>query len=199
MLKSRFKTRKSRFLAGFGAVVLGAILFSACGGGTGNNAINTEQKTSTAILRQLEIAQPIPQFQWSQYRQTLIDIETAEANGTQTTSFFFNMGVPAPIQSCPSIGFPVASTSELTNPQQIVNDPYPNGGASVPIPQIDPNGIYAGNSTGTYVICVAPNGSTYAQYWEGFVDTVSGPAVWDTSTNSIRMTGPSSAKFKVGR
>ena len=170
-------------------LVLASVGLAACGGA---NAV--DQRTSAKILRQYEISQPAPLFKWSQIRQTLIDIETAQAHVTQTTSFFFNLGVSKPIQSCPSIGFPVATTTEITNPQQAVGD---SGGTA--IAQIDPNGVYTGNSTGTYVLCVAPNGSTYAQYWEGYVDTVSGPAVWDAAVGSVRLTGPSSASFKVGR
>ena len=62
--------------------------------------------------------QPVPKFDWSQYRQTVIDVETAEVNGVVTTTFMMNFGAD-PISSCPSIGFPVASTAQLTNPEQI--------------------------------------------------------------------------------
>ena len=158
------------------------------------SATTQEQKTSISIEQQYLRAQPVPQFKYSQIRQTLIDIETAQANGIQTTSFFFNLGVTAPIQSCPSLGFPVATTDEITNPLQTSN---PGDSSSTAIGNLDPNGIYTGDSTGTYVICVAPDGSTYAQYWEGYVDSVSGPAVWDTTTNAIKLTGPSSQVFNA--
>ena len=138
------------------------------------------------------MSQPVPQFTCiAVHRATLIDIEAAQAKTTQTTTFFFNQGVAQPTFSCPSIGFPVASTSELTNPEQ--ND------SGVAIPQIDPNGVYSGDSTGTCnVVCVNGNGQTYLDYWEGFVQAVSGPAVWDTTTNSIKTTGPSSLNLHVG-
>lgn len=186
--------RMRRLLGAASFIGVGSIVLAACGG-SGNTSITRDQKVSTQILNQLQKAQPVPEFKWSQYRQTLIDIETAQADGSQTTTFFFDPGTTAPISSCPSLGFPVASTSELTNPSQIVEDPYAQGGTSVPIPQIDPNGIYAGNSSGTYVICINPDGSTYAQYWEGFTDAVSGPAIWNSKTNSIEMTGKSTTVF----
>lgn len=162
------------------AVVLGVY-------GCSNSANSNDKKTATRDLKQFQASQPAPQFKWSQLRQTLIDVETAQAHGVQTTSFFFNLGDTTPIGSCPSIGFPIATTTQLTNPQQ------EQDGAS--IAAIDPSGVYAGDSTGTYVICIAPNGSTYAYYWEGYVGAVSGPAVWDATKHEVRLTGPTTAKL----
>ncbi len=160
----------------------------------------SDQQLSTDILSTYQKAQPAPKFDWSQYRQNLIEIETAQSHTTQTTTFFFNQGVQAPIQSCPSIGFPIASTSELTNPDQAVGS---TGGASngqygvVVLPQIDPNGIFAGHSTGTYVICIDATGKAYGNYWEGFVQTVTGPAVWDEASHQVKLTGPPSFDFST--
>lgn len=191
--------RKKKFFAVVAALGVGGLLFAACNSGPSNNAVQREQQTSTSILNQLLTAQPIPAFKWSQLRQTLIDIETAQADTTQTTTFFFNQGVTDPVNSCPSVGFPVASTTELSNPQQTVNDGYPNGGAVVTLPQIDPNGVYAGDSSGTYVLCVSASGQTYGVYWEGFVYALTGPAVWNPTTNSVTPTGPSSFKFSTAK
>lgn len=162
----------------------GALALGACN----SSPQARDQNISTQVLGQYENSQPVPQFKWSQIRQTAIDIETAQAHTTQTTSFFFNMGVAKP-WSCPSIGFPVAATTELTNPQQ--------NNSGVALSQIDPNGIYAGNSTGTYVLCVSPSGKPYAQYWEGFVSTVDGAAVW--KNGGIVLVGQPSGDFKVGQ
>lgn len=191
----QLKSKKQRVAAAIVAVLGVGIIGAACN--TSNTGSNQEAKVSNSIDKQFQQAQPIPQYSYSQLRQTLIDIETAQAHVTQTTTFFFNQGVSAPIAQCSSIGFPVATTDQITAPS------YPNqnvGGADDPVvPQIDPNGVYTGDSSGTYVVCVANNGTTYAQYWEGFVDTVSGPAVWNKTTNAVQLTGPSSAKFKVGK
>jgi hypothetical protein len=176
-----------------GLALVGAVVLGACNNNSTPSAIQQNQRQSEASLNQLNQSQPIPQFKWSQIRQTLIDIETAQADSTQTTTFFFNQGVAAPVMTCPSVGYPVPSTDELTNPQQVVNDGYPNGGAAPTIPQIDPNGIYQGDSTGTYVLCVNGSGQTYGVYWEGFVYALSGPAVYQNGT--VTPTGPSSFKF----
>lgn len=157
---------------------------------------NSNSKETAQARQQLgayEQSQPVPQFAKSQIRQTAIDIENAQAGTTVTTSFFFNQGVQDPISSCASIGFPVASTVQLTNPLAKV----PNH--DLVINQIEPTGVYTGNSTGTYVLCVNAAGKPYAQYWEGFVNTVTGPASWNTTTHQVELTGEPTGGFtKVG-
>ena len=39
--------------------------------------------------------------------------------------------------------------------------------------------------TGTYVVCVAPSGTKYISYWEGFVHAEGGPAHWDATQHMI--------------
>src|SRR5262249_11308948 len=130
-----------------------------------------------------------------QMRQNLVEIETAQAKGVQTTSFFFNQGVVDPFLSCPSIGVPIPNTSSLSNPIQVERHGG-DGGGNVGIGQMDPNGTYGPNgSTGTYVMCIDATGTPYAQYWEGFVSTVFAPAKWNMATHQLELTGPASFKF----
>jgi hypothetical protein len=183
-------SKKTKIAMTLSGILFGGVILSACGNNAQTNAFTNDQNNSAQALVQLQKAQPTPVFKYSQLRETLIEIESAQANTTQTTTFFFNQGVADPTFSCPSIGFPLASTTELTNPDQIVNS---HSNQSV-ISQSDPTGVYAGASTGTYVVCVANNGTTYLDYWEGFVQTVSGPAVW--SNGGIHVTGPSTVTIK---
>ena len=182
---------KTRYVLGGVIATVLAFTLSACSFGGTSTAVNNDQILSTNILSKFEKSQPAPLFDWSQIRQTLIDVESAQAQSIQTTSFFFNQGVQDPYYVCPSIGFPVASTTQLTNPSQVVND---NGNMTT-IPQIDPNGIYSGNSTGTYVLCVDSQGRTYGQYAEGFVHTISGAANWNEADHRIVVTGAPTYKF----
>jgi hypothetical protein len=99
------------------------------------------------------------------------------------------MGTNNPIKSCPSIGFPVASTAQLTNPEQLVGGSHNSNTIEGVIAQQEPNGVYTGDSSGTYVICVAPNGVRYITYWEGDVQTEGGPAHWDKAQGMIVMDG----------
>lgn len=178
-------------LAAVAAVVL--LTASSCDqGGTpsGQASENAQQQANTFSLEQ---SQPLPHYDWSQIRQTLIDAENISAAGTQTTSFFFMMGPTDPVYSCPSIGMPVANTAQLSNPQQVVPDPNASNGSVVEA-QMDPNGIYSpSSSTGTYVICVSASGAKYLDYWEGEVFTVAGAAEWDKATHSLNVTGAPTA------
>ena len=160
-------------------------------------AANVEAKqqavSSDAILNN----QPLPVITFSQLRQNLIEIEIAQSTATQTTSFFFNQGVAAPLMSCPSIGFPIPNTASLSNPVQVI---YSSSRGVATGGQMDPNGVYApASSSGTYVICVDATGTPYANYWEGFVQTVTGPAKWNTAANQVELTGPPSFKFTKGK
>jgi len=93
-------------------------------------------------------------------------------------------------KSCPSIGFPTPTTAQLTNPLQDV-------GTGGPIGQLEPNGVYTGDSTGTYVVCVAPNGTKYVSYWEGDVQTEGGPAHWDDTKGQIVLDGAPTVTAKT--
>jgi len=169
------------------ALAAGVAACSASGGTNGQQQENQQQSNDTTTYEQV---QPIPHFTYSQYRATLTEVEAIQALGSQTTSFFFNQGVADPIFSCPSLGMPVPATAQLSNPQQIENDGYPQGGAAVTIGQMDPNGIYAPpDSTGTNVLCLNSAGQPYIQYWEGFVDAVSGAARWDMTTHQVVVVG----------
>lgn len=162
------------------AAVACGLGIAACNGsnGTKHQANTIESQQQAALSLHYDQVQPVPFFNYSQYRKTLTEVEAIQALGTQTTSFFFNMGVAQPIFECPSLGMPVPNTASLTNPLQATwNDNGTNGNAGVAIGQLDPNGIYApASSSGTNVVCVNSAGQPYIQYWEGFVDTVSGAA-----------------------
>jgi hypothetical protein len=161
------------------AVVALTFSLAACS----DSATRADQDATNTQLDRYQKNQPIPQSDWSQYRQTVLDVESAQIHGVATTTFFFNLGTDKPIKVCPSIGFPVASTAQLTNPDQSV------GSQGAVIAQQEPNGVYTGNSSGTYVVCVAPNGTKYISYWEGDVHTEGGPAHWDATQALIVLDG----------
>lgn len=176
---------------------------------TGDNSSSSTVQQSGAVQEQnaqvtdtnnLVNDQPVPIFSWSQYRQTLIDVEEIEANGENTTTFgISNNGVL--IWHCSSLGMPVPADAQLSNPDQIIADP--NGGGyqlnqgSLLLPQQDPIGAYTGPTTGTNTLCVGPGGKQYIQYWEGYTDAVSGPATWDATTHQVVLTGPPVALKQV--
>ena len=190
----KISKRTRATLAGTAAVAVTVLCTaSSCGNNpqpSGQQQENVQQRQDTTSL---EASQPIPHYNWSQIRQTAIDAENIAANGTQTTSFFFQMGDQDPVFSCPSIGMPVANTAQLSNPDQVVPDPNASAGSEV-VGQMDPDGVYAPNSsTGTYVICVNSSGADYLQYWEGDVMTVAAAAEWNTATHTLKVIGAPTA------
>jgi hypothetical protein len=179
--------RITMWAAAIVGVLLLAVGITACTSSHHHaNATRTDQNKSNDILAHFQTVQPAPQFDWSQIRQTLIDAETAQAQTTQTTTFFFNLGVADPLGWCPSIGYPVAGTSQITSPDK-END-HGSYGQSVTA-QIDPNGIFSGNTTATYVICVGENGKRYLHHVEEIAHAVGGPATWDYTHHRFQITG----------
>jgi hypothetical protein len=158
------------------AAIAGTLLLTASS--CGNSGIYADEEATERQLQQYQDVQPIPFYNWSQYRQTLISIQDAQAQGTATTSFFFNIGVQNPIKMCPSIGYPVATTTQLTSPTQYV------GSSGAVVDQMEPTGVYTGDSSGTYVVCVV-GGVAVPTYWEGLIQTEGGPAYWDREIGMI--------------
>ena len=155
-------------------------------------AAQTDSANNATQLQRYQANQPQPQYDWSQIRQTLIDVEAAQVHSVATTTFFFNQGVQTPIRSCPSIGFPVASTTELSAPDQAIPDPHATAG-SVVVGQSENTGVFPGASSGTYTVCVTAKGLKEIVYWEGFVHTEGGSAHWDSKTGQIALDGDPTA------
>lgn len=154
-----------------------------------------EHDANNAVAKQLVQNQPIPQGNYSQMRQNLIEIEKAEMDGVQTTSFAFVPGNPDPIWSCPSVGAAIPDTASLSNPLQ-AEEHGQYGDGTIAVGQMDPNGIYTPpSSQGTYVICIGAGGKAYAHRSEGWVDTVFGPAKWNSQTKQEDLIGPPSFNF----
>lgn len=144
------------------------------------DAQKQDAKSMGDIASRFQNGQPIPSEPWSQYRQTLIDAEVAQMRGTQTTSFWFSRGAGGqgtPIGTCPSLGFPVPASAQLSNPLAPV---LKTDGSStgVAVGQMEPNGVYTGDTAGTFVVCAGSGGKPYLTYVEADVVTVGGPAEW---------------------
>lgn len=178
--------RKTKLIAVLTTLVLA---LGACTGSS-NDATQADAELSKTILTEMQDAHPVPQFDRSQERQNLVELITARAQSTDTTTFFFNMGVAQPVNTCPSIGYPIPATMQVTNPQ--VGEYYHSGGTTV-LPQVEPTGVYTGDTTGTYVLCLDAQGQGYAVYWEGFVQTVTGPA--EFVDGQVSLIGPPSFDF----
>jgi hypothetical protein len=189
------KTRK--IIGALAGLAVVALVLAGCSTGGATKAQSVDQQSSADALAQVQQAQPTPAFSWSQLRQNLIEIETAQANTVQTTSFFYNQGVQTPIFTCPSIGYAIPATYQLTNPDQVQLHQGDRNGGNVVISQNEVTGVYMGQTSGTHVICVDANGQGYDNYWEGFVQTVTGPAHWDAAKGQVVLDGAPTAAFST--
>jgi len=183
-----------KLVAAVALLPLGLLSLTACNNDQTKPQVSENHQAAVGINNLLQ-SQPVHAYGYSQLRKNLQELEDAQAHGTVTTAFFYNQAVQNPIFSCPSIGAPIASTTELTNPQQAVSNSDTQSSWATSIGQMDPTGVYTGNSTGTYIMCVGKDGSVNPVYWEGFVATVFGPAHWDNNAKQIVIDGPSGSHF----
>lgn len=187
----RLPSKRVRVLAATAAAGCALLLSTAgaCSSSSSNgNAItNAQQGVQDS---QYAYVQPLPYFPFSQIRQDLIEIEAINALGIASTTFFFNSGVPNPILVCPSVGVPVPTTDQMSNPYQAQWNGSNNGNgqdgpgagnsdAGVPIGQDEPMGVYTGDSTGTNSLCINGTGGQYEGYNEAFDVSVTAPAYWN--------------------
>ncbi len=139
----------------------------------GGETAKAEQNAINRGFNRLSDTQQVPEFDWSQERQTLIDVETIRATGATSTTAGYLEGIGL-IWWCPSIGAPVPSTYQLSGSKQWVDISGDEGKTLFDIDQGEPTGVYVGESSGTWTLCLDDNGKKFAKYWEGFVDSTVG-------------------------
>jgi len=148
---------------------LAAFLLVGCYGST-SDSIQADQETVNTQQSIYADGQPIPLFNYSQIRETLISIYEAKTSVVSTWSVVVDHGVPQ--FSCPSIGFPIPATQQLTSSTQIGRVDFGNGNrVSGVIDQAEPDGTYTGQTTATYVVCVRPDGEATPIYSESNILT----------------------------
>lgn len=139
----------------------------------GAETAKAEQNAVQTGFNRLNTSQQIPTFDWSQERQTVIDVETIRATGATSTTAFYLEGIGL-IGWCPSAGAPVPSTFQLSASTQYVDLPGDGTRELLPIDQGEPTGVYVGPSSGTWTLCLDDNGKKFGKYWEGYVDSTIG-------------------------
>lgn len=153
-----------RTFAIVGAVVLAGFTLAGC---TNDSSSYTEKK---AVEKQQKIfvdGQPAPLFDWSLERHLLVEIYKARNEAVNTHSIVRDLN-GKPFFECDSIGFPIPSNTQLTNPDKIAD--YSQGGFAI-LPQPEPNGLYTSPSTsGTFVFCVNEDGTVSPSYFEANVE-----------------------------
>jgi hypothetical protein len=98
--------------------------------------------------------QPLHKYDYSPERDELQQIYDARMKVVNTWTVIYSMGKPVFV--CPSKGYPIPYTTQLTNPDRVTaggtNDN--SGSGNVALPQAEPNGLYTGSSMATWVLCI---------------------------------------------
>jgi len=138
--------------------------------------------------------QPIPYFDFSMDRDTLVQIYKAKNEARTTHSVVTSQGTGAVLWDCPSIGFPLPADTQLTNGLQ------PFGGNATgltSIEQAEPNGLYSSKNTdATYVLCIGDDGKVSPVYTEQKVNAFPFP-VTISADGTIKRAGSSSIAIDV--
>jgi hypothetical protein len=133
-----------------------------------------DKRDSDTTARQYDIytqSQPVHTYNFSMPRDVMLQIydATMEAHNTWTVWYAFDH---TPLDSCPSIGYPIPGGTQLTNPMRATN---PGSNGALALPQGEPNGLFPpSTSGGTWVLCVR-GGKTEPTYVEPNVVTYAHP------------------------
>lgn len=134
-----------------------ALVLVACAP-TGNQIETEQQDRAVSSIVQ---NQPIPDLGgYSFERQIVIETYLARNNTIATFSYLFTFDGKI-VEICPSIGYPIPYSTQLTAPEK------PTPGYSLTVPQSEPNGLYPPeNAAATLVQCVNSDGSVSPTYIE---------------------------------
>lgn len=143
-------------------LVLALLLLTACV----ESVSDVEQMQQAAGNMAIVQNQPVPDLGgYSFERQILIETYLARNNTISTYSYMISMDGKI-IEVCPSIGYPIPYSTQLTNPNKLE---YTTGGYVV-IPNAEPNSLYPpGDAAATLIQCVNPDGSVSPVYIEWYV------------------------------
>mgnify|MGYP003500775684 CR=1 FL=1 len=151
-----------------------ALVLAACSGDDkaqdAGSAQKSDQQAIATSSNRLSKSQPIRSYDYSQLRDVVLDVQEIQATGTLSTTAGYLEGVGL-IWWCPSIGPPVPSTYQLSGAKQGADLPGDRPKEWKEVDQPEATGVYIGESTGTWTICVDDNGKKFGKYWEGYTDS----------------------------
>jgi len=141
-----------------------AVALSGCGGSSVSVENRQVENQQALYVRN----QPPPFFNWSLERHILIETYRARNNAVATYSYVRSPFTGKVLFSCPSIGFPIPYSTQLTNPNGIEY----RAGSHWTLPQPEPNGLYPpATALGTWVFCANTDGTVSPSYQEPNVET----------------------------
>ena len=138
------------------------VLLTACAQSVSDLERQQQYGGNMAIVQN----QPVPDLGgYSFERQIVIETYLARNNTIATWAYMTGMNGQI-IEVCPSIGYPIPYSTQLTNPEKIEY----NNGSLTTLPNAEPNSLYPpSDAAATLVACVNPDGSVSPVYIEWYV------------------------------
>ncbi len=157
-------------------LAIGVALLAGCSQPASQNSIETRQQDqgTTQIVRN----QPVPDLGgYSRERDLAIRMMLARNNDTVTTWSYIITLSGVVLEVCPSIGYGIPYSAQLTSPDKIIGCTdsngvtyNPTGGCNGVVAQSEANTLYTPDSAAaTWVMCVV-NGKQVPTYIEDDVD-----------------------------
>ena len=145
-----------------------ATMGDSCNPTPGQQAARDEAAQQGAAYRNILRNQPPPTFDFSMERKIMIALYEARQHSIATYSYVQSEFTGKVLWSCPSLGYPIPYSTQLTNPSQVA---YSDGKGSITtLPQNEPNGLFPPpSSDATWVPCVDENGNITPVYEEKHV------------------------------
>lgn len=155
-------------------------------------ATTRDKITTDTQMKTYQVNQPVPMFNWSQERDTMIQLYMMRNEARQTYTVVSSQGTGQTIFECPSRGTAIAADTQLTNGLQAVS--------AGPIEQAEPNGLYSSKNTdATWILCVRKDGSIAPVYTENKVTQFPFAVRWNDSKKQYEdAEGASSMVVQIG-
>lgn len=140
-------------------LLLIALLFTACAPTSVSDVEQSQQEAGNMAIIQ---NQPVPDLGGYSFERQIV-IETYLARNRTISTYAYIMTYDGRfIEICPSIGYPIPYSTQLTNPERV--ERY---SAAIVLPNAEPNSLYPPESAAaTLVQCVNPDGSVSPVYVE---------------------------------
>ncbi len=147
------------------------LVVAACTGEP--QAVKDNREQNADQLKIYNTTQPIKVYDWSAYRQAMLEVVDGLVQGGDSFSYMLAAD-GRPFFGCPSMSYPIPFTAQITAPDQVIYNSY----GSV-IAQMEPWGGYSPPSTeATLFLCRLANGKATPVYSESSVATFPFPVVW---------------------
>lgn len=188
---------RNKSLVGFilGILVAGAVALVACGT---QSQDSVDRQTVQAQQNTYTSRQPIPQFDWSRQRDTLIQIYQLTNEARSTYSVLTSQGTGQMIYACPSVGYPIPADTQLTNPLTVQRYWINSTAVDGVVEQPEPSGLYSSHNTdATWVLCVRKNGDVAPIYTEQKLTTFPFAVRYNKDTGMIEEDESSPTTIKI--